>query len=134
MAPKIKRYADSTEVREWAMSLSEQDRKALGLQDIEVSERGRFHSRLVDAFNRAMRQQGVRYVPIGRKQPRLAEVFAENDHADDKPEVYRQPRQEATVPEQRSDEAALPQTPDTVLELLRTTHQPVMVVYVPVSA
>lgn len=138
MAPRIKRYADSVEVREWAMSLSEKEKKDLGIEGIEVSTRGRFHSKLVNAFNRVHRAQGVRYVPIGRNQPRLPDVFEDADQGDDNgPTVYRQPRQPqaAEEPEQAPAEAgaAFTGAPAPVLDLLRNSKTPVVVVYVPMA-
>lgn len=155
MAPKIKRWADSTEVRNWAQSLTEDEKKRLGIQGIEVSERGRFHSKVVAAFNRAHRQQGLRYVPIGRNQPRIPEAFEAADQGeDDTPEVYRQPRQQPVQPPAEKEEApapptplpaprqpagaavpqpmvlAMPGAPEPVMELLRQ-GQNVIVVYVP---
>lgn len=152
MAPKIKRWADSIEVRNWATNLTDQERKNLGIEGIEVSQRGRFHSDLVRAFNRAHRQQGIKYVPIGRNQPRLAEVFEENDQDDDdRPTVYRQPRQEkeaAPAAPAKEEVApptplpvpqpvqptvlAMPGAPEPVMELLRQGQQ-VIVVYVPLQ-
>lgn len=146
MAPKIKRWADATEVRKWALELSDKEKKDLGIEGLEVSERGRFHSDLVRAFNRAHRQQGVRYVPIGRTQPRIDEVFEEADKGDDNtPTVTRQPRQQP--PQEAAKPAAdisvqamldtpmptviaMPGAPEPVMELLRAGHN-VIVVYVP---
>lgn len=145
MAPKIKRYAGSRELREWALGLSDENRKRLGIENIDVSNRGRFHSKLVQAFNREHRADGVRYVPIARDVPRLDESFESADKGDDdKPEVYRQPRQE-----KKEDAAPVPPTPlpvpqpqatvqpqgvapAAVMELLRS-GQNVVVVYVPVE-
>lgn len=139
MAPKVKRYADGPEVREWALGLSEAERKQHGIDGLEVSGRGRFHSRIVQAFNRAHRQQGVRYVPIGRTQPRTADVFEDADKGDgDETEVYRQPQEE------KQEARPIPPTPmptrepqgltapPSVMELLRN-GQNVVVVYVPVE-
>lgn len=143
MAPKIKRWADATEVRRWALELSDKEKKDLGIEGLEVSERGRFHSDLVRAFNRAHRSQGIRYVPIGRTQPRIDEVFEDADKGDDdRPTVTRQPRQEpaAKPTTDISVEAmldtpmptiiAMPGAPEPVMELLRAGHN-VIVVYVP---
>lgn len=148
MAPKIKRYADSVEVREWAKALTPKDRKDMGIEGIEVSERGRFHSDLVRAFNRVHRNDGIRYVPIGRNQPRRDDVFEEADKGDDdRPTVYRQPRQQAVpsprvseespepptplpVPQGQPTVLAMPGAPEPVMDLLRQGHN-VIVVYVP---
>lgn len=147
MAPKIKRWADATEVRRWALELSDKEKKDLGIEGLEVSERGRFHSDLVRAFNRAHRSQGIRYVPIGRTQPRIDEVFEEADKGDDDtPTVTRQPRQEPKPPEREKPNTdisvqamldtpmptviAMPGAPEPVMELLRAGHN-VIVVYVP---
>lgn len=133
MAPKIKRYADSVEVREWAMALTDKERKDLGIEGIEVSNRGRFNSKLVNAFNRVHRPQGVRYVPIGRNQPRLADVFEDADRGDDNtPTVYRAPREEAK-PAAREPEPAFSGAPGPVLDMLRNSKTPVVVVYVPMA-
>lgn len=128
MTPRIKRWADTHEVRQWAKDLSNDDRKRLNISDIDVSDRGRLHSKIIRAFNQSMRSQGIRYVPIGRNQPRIDEVFEAADREDDTPVVYRQPRQE---PAQEMPE--IPNTPAAVMEVLKSTHQPVVVVYVPVS-
>lgn len=155
MAPRIKRYADSNEVRNWALGLSDKEKKDLGIEGIEVSKRGRFHSDLVRAFNRIHRQEGIRYVPIGRNQPRRDDVFEAADKGDDdRPTVYRQPRQpreEAPTPAPSPEPAAqavtpptplpvpstplpqvlaMPSAPEPVMELLRK-GQSVVVVYVP---
>jgi hypothetical protein len=144
MAPKIKRYADSTEVREWATKLTDKEKKDLGIEGIEVSQRGRFHSDLVRAFNRIHRNDGIRYVPIGRTQPRRDDVFEDADQGDDdRPTTYRQPRQQPTkdadvheLPQQATLVAqqpmvmAMPGAPEPVMELLRAGHN-VIVVYVP---
>lgn len=142
MAPKIKRHAGSRELREWALGLTDEDRKRLGIENIEVSHRGRFHSDLVRAFNREHRERGIKYVPIARDLPRVEEEFERADQGeDDKPTVYRQPRQEKSeatpvpptplpVPQATSQPNAVP--PAAVMELLRS-GQNVVVVYVPVE-
>lgn len=142
MAPKIKRYADPTEVRRWALELTDDEKKNLGIAGMEVSERGRFHSSVVRAFNRAHRQQGIKYVPVGRNQPRIDDVFEAADKEDNTPTVTRQPRRpEVAKPEAEiSVEAmlntpqptvlAMPGAPEPVMELLRAGHN-VIVVYVP---
>lgn len=139
MAPKIKRYADGPEVREWALSLSTEDRKRLGIDGLDVSNRGRFHSKIVQAFNRAHRQEGIRYVPIGRTQPRTADVFEENDPGDgEEMETYRKPQQAEKQAERPVPPTPLPVpreplvAPPSVMELLRN-GQNVVVVYVPVE-
>lgn len=139
MAPKVKRYAGSRELREWALGLDDDDRKRLGLEGIEISARGRFHSKLVQAFNREHRQSGVRYVPIARDVPRTDDAFEAADKGDsDEVETYRQPRQEKKE-ERPAPPTPLPvsQAPTTaapaaVMELLRS-GQNVVVVYVPVE-
>lgn len=145
MAPKPKRYADSVEVRQWASNLSDADKKSLGIEGIEVSPRGRFHTDLVRAFNRVHRKEGIRYVPIGRNQPRRDDVFEDADRGDDdRPTVYRQPTrakegEKVTPPTplpvpQPSQGAptimAMPGAPEPVMDLLRQGHN-VIVVYVP---
>lgn len=153
MAPKIKRYADPIEVREWATRLTDKEKKDLGIEGIEVSRRGRFHSDLVRAFNRVHRSEGIRYVPIGRNQPRRDDVFEAADKGDDdRPTVYRQPRQPVPEPRQEPEQdqepeptplptqatvaapqpivMAMPGAPEPVMELLRAGHN-VIVVYVP---
>lgn len=143
MAPKIKRYADPIEVRRWALGLTDKQKNDLGIAGTEVSERGRFHSDIVRAFNRAHRAEGIRYVPVGRNQPRINDVFEDADKGDDdRPTVTRQPRPEkAAKPEADiSVEAmlntpqpvvlAMPGAPEPIMELLRQGHN-VIVVYVP---
>lgn len=109
--PRVKRFADGPELRRWAFELTDDEKKSLGIEGIEISEKGRFHSDLVRAFNRAHKQDGVMYVPIGRTQPRINSVFEEamEKVEDDKPEVYRQPRQPRQEP--AKDEREVPPTP-----------------------
>lgn len=140
---EIKRWADGPEVREWALTLTDKEKKRYGIEGIEVSERGRFHSSIVRAFNRAHRDEGVGYVPISRHSPRLPEVFEERYQEDDEPEVYRQeprtPKEEKpTPPSPRTPQDETPQpmvmamgaAPAPIMELLQA-GQNVIVVYVP---
>lgn len=125
MATNTKRFADSQEVREWALTLTNKEKKDLGIAGLEVSERGRFHSSIVRAFNMAHEGLGIRYVPIGRKNPRLPEVLEEHDVPDDTPVTRRQPRQEAP------DEEDTPVVPPTPLPLTKTDQQTAMVMAMP---
>lgn len=142
-ATQPKRYADGPEVREWAMTLTPQEKKRYGLEGIEVSERGRFHSAIVRAFNRAHQDENVRYIPIARNVPRVPEVFEERDVEDDQPETYRQPQKKEDkpsppAPRQPVEESQAPQpmvmamgtAPAPIMELLQA-GQNVIVVYVP---
>lgn len=136
MAPKIKRYAGTTEVRAWARDLSDEDRKRLNIEDVDVQNRGRLHSKVIRAFNQTMRSKGVKYVPIARNQPLIDEVFEAADKGEDSGlEIYRQPRQEQPVEKESEPVPALslPPTPGPVLDMLKNTNQPVVVVYVPMA-
>lgn len=141
----VKRWADGPEVREWALTLTDKEKKRYGIEGIEVSERGRFHSSIVRAFNHAHKAEGVAYVPISRSTPRLPEVFEERYQPDDEPRVYRQERQEPEeappAPEGKSNKheaqqapqpmvMAMGNAPAPVMELLQA-GQNVIVVYVP---
>lgn len=141
---QIKRWADAPEVREWALTLTNKEKKDLGIADVEVSERGRFHSSIVRAFNMAHERDGIQYVPIGRTMPRLPEVMEEKYEEDDTPTVTRRPQakpQEDEVvppthlptPEERQQTPlvmAMGTAPGPIMDLLQS-GQTVVVVYVP---
>lgn len=140
-ASDVKRWASSPEVREWALTLTDTEKKRYGIDGLEVSEKGRFHSAIVRAFNHAHRKENVAYVPISRNSPRLDEVFQERYNPDDVPEVTRQeqPKEQAAPPKAKHEaepQAAQPMVmamgnaPEPIMELLRA-GQNVIVVYVP---
>jgi hypothetical protein len=142
---RVKRFADGPELRRWALDLTDEEKESLGIAGIEVSERGRFHSDLVRAFNRSHKAEGVMYVPIGRTQPRINSVFEEamEKLESDKPEQYRQPKSKAEevkaptrlpVPTEapQAQVMAMPGAPEPVMDLLRTGAH-VIVIYVPLQ-